>query len=60
MDSHRPRFRAYRVEDVACGHGHTLARSADGRLFAWGDGARGQTGLGRTDRTFRPTPVPLP
>ena len=35
------------VVDVAAGLDHTLARSADGRIFSWGSNEDGQTGLGR-------------
>lgn len=31
---------------VACGSAHTLACTADGRLFSWGEGAGGRLGLG--------------
>ena len=34
------------VVDVAAGLDHTLARTADGRIFSWGGNDHGQTGLG--------------
>ncbi|KAL1496379.1 hypothetical protein AB1Y20_016334 [Prymnesium parvum] len=34
-------------ERVACGARHAIAVTSDGRAFTWGDGARGQLGLGR-------------
>ena len=33
-------------ERVACGRGHCIAVTSDGRVFTWGDGERGQLGLG--------------
>ena len=45
------------VVQVACGFQFTLARTADGRLWAWGKGGRGQLGLGDND-TYK-APVPL-
>ena len=35
-----------RVQQAACGMAHTLALTLDGTLFAWGQGADGQLGLG--------------
>ncbi len=42
---------------LAAGH-HTLARKADGTLYAWGDNAYGQLGFAPPTNldTFRPTP----
>ena len=34
------------VVEVAAGLDHTLARTADGRIFSWGGNDHGQTGLG--------------
>jgi len=43
--------------DVACGHSHTLAVTADGKLFCWGRGDSGELGQGNlTDRSM-PHPV---
>ncbi|WP_345800162.1 fibronectin type III domain-containing protein [Microbacterium sp. AZCO] len=44
-----------RVVDVAAGDYHSLAVTADGRVFAWGANFSGQLGDGTT--TDRPTPV---
>ena len=35
------------VVEVAAGLNHTLARTADGRIFSWGGNEHGQIGLGR-------------
>ena len=40
-------LRGIPVVEVAAGLDHTLARSADGRIFSWGSNEHGQTGLGR-------------
>jgi alpha-tubulin suppressor-like RCC1 family protein len=34
------------IVEVACGDAHTLARTEDGRVYAWGDNSAGQLGLG--------------
>lgn len=41
-----PRLCFTGVSAVACGTAHAIALTVDGRLFASGDGSRGQTGLG--------------
>ena len=46
-------------ERVACGRGHCLAVTTDGRVFTWGDGERGQLGLGR-DVADGAAPVCMP
>jgi alpha-tubulin suppressor-like RCC1 family protein len=43
------------VSQVAAGHNNSLARCADGRVFAWGMNGEGQLGDG--SRTTRRTPV---
>ena len=35
------------VVQVVCGEGHSLALTADGNVYSWGDGEKGQLGLGR-------------
>ncbi|KAL3150238.1 hypothetical protein ABBQ32_000096 [Trebouxia sp. C0010 RCD-2024] len=40
---------------VACGGQHTLVISKQGRVFAWGQGSVGQTGLGRKETVNVPT-----
>lgn len=48
------------VIDVGCGHSHTLARTADGRLFAWGRGDSGELGHGSlSDRSMPVALKPL-
>jgi hypothetical protein len=52
------------VTHMAGGFGHTLARLADGSVFAWGDNAYGQLGQGSVGgslpRALTPTRVTLP
>lgn len=41
-----------RIADIEAGFEHVLARSSDGRLFAWGRNDQGQLGVGdRSDRS---------
>jgi alpha-tubulin suppressor-like RCC1 family protein len=41
------------IVEAACGHSHTVARTSDGRLFAWGRGDSGEIGQGNlTDRSL--------
>lgn len=40
---------------VACGGQHTLVIGKQGRVFAWGHGSVGQTGLGRKETVNVPT-----
>lgn len=50
------------VAQVSCSvgehHGHTLAATADGQAYAWGDGYKGKLGLGSQDSHHTPTPIP--
>ena len=39
------------VVHVACGHSHSLALTADGRLFVWGSNEHGQLGLSSASLT---------
>jgi alpha-tubulin suppressor-like RCC1 family protein len=43
---------------VAAGDDHTVAVTAGGRLYTWGDGEEGQLGHGDTGRRLVPTLVP--
>ena len=46
------------VAAVACGDQHTLAITrGEGKLYCWGEGADGRTGLGHTDGDTAPQPV---
>jgi hypothetical protein len=46
------------VAAVACGHSHTMAITrGEGKLYCWGRGAIGATGLGHTDDATMPQPV---
>ena len=47
-----------KVSFVAAGGFHTIALSAGGRLYSWGDGSWGQLGHGDEDERLVPTPVP--
>ncbi|XP_030587326.1 probable E3 ubiquitin-protein ligase HERC3 [Archocentrus centrarchus] len=39
-------LRNIRVSQVACGSQHTVALTKDGQLYTWGQGSRGQLGVG--------------
>ena len=43
-----------RFTDVACGYGHGIATSEDGRLVSWGLNHRGQLGCGDNTKRFVP------
>jgi hypothetical protein len=46
------------VAAVACGAHHTMAITrCEGKLYCWGEGACGATGLGHTDDATTPQPV---
>ncbi|KAF3847807.1 hypothetical protein F7725_020835 [Dissostichus mawsoni] len=45
---------------ISCGRRHTLVLSSSGQLWAFGDGAKGQIGTGRTENSLTPTLVSLP
>lgn len=47
------------IQQVAAGGGHTLALSAGGFVYAWGDNRRGQCGVGDQHATLA-TPVLVP
>jgi alpha-tubulin suppressor-like RCC1 family protein len=46
-----------RVIKVAAGNGFTLALTARGELYAWGNNSSGQLGRGDTTRRYAPVPV---
>lgn len=43
------------VLQLACGGEHTMVITQQGRVFSWGRGSTGQTGLGTTDTVTLPT-----
>jgi alpha-tubulin suppressor-like RCC1 family protein/photosystem II stability/assembly factor-like uncharacterized protein len=45
---------------VSAGADHCEALTTDGRLFAWGNNAQGQLGVGSTDYLITPQPVEFP
>jgi alpha-tubulin suppressor-like RCC1 family protein len=45
---------------VTGGEGHTLALAADGVVYAWGQNAQGQLGLGTADTGNHTTPAQVP
>jgi len=49
----------YYVVQVATGENHTLALTAGGRVFAWGQAASGVLGNGATDSSIYSTPVEI-
>eukprot|EP00753_Platysulcus_tardus_P014914 PLAT4628.1.p1 GENE.PLAT4628.1~~PLAT4628.1.p1 ORF type:complete len:415 (+),score=138.13 PLAT4628.1:196-1440(+) len=46
--------------EVVCGGAHTLARMADGSVYAWGNNASGELGTGSRKRSYTPQKVRLP
>ena len=45
------------VVEVATGAHHTLARTADGKIFSWGRGANGELGHGDTEDQLVPKQI---
>ena len=45
------------VVEVAAGAVHTLARTADGKIFSWGEGAHGALGHGDTEVQLVPKQI---
>lgn len=45
------------IVQVICGGNHTMAVNSEGRLFSWGQGHWGQTGLGNTQDELIPKQV---
>lgn len=50
----------YSVLSLSCGANHTLVTTVDGSLFAWGMGAFGVLGTGKTDNQYTPVRVVFP
>jgi alpha-tubulin suppressor-like RCC1 family protein len=46
-----------RIVMVACGFGHTLALSDDRRVFAWGEGTWGNTGVTNSSECLEPIEI---
>jgi alpha-tubulin suppressor-like RCC1 family protein len=51
-----------RVVQASCSvgehHGHTLAVTEEGQVYAWGDGYKGKLGLGSQDSHYTPACIP--
>ncbi|XP_010783540.1 probable E3 ubiquitin-protein ligase HERC3, partial [Notothenia coriiceps] len=45
----RPMQTLCAVSQVACGSHHSVALTKDGQVYTWGQGSRGQLGLGERD-----------
>ena len=45
------------ITRIQCGASHSLAITAEGRLYTWGKNSQGQCGLGHTDDVLQPTLV---
>ena len=50
-------FQGKSILSIQAGYGHTLARCADGTLFAWGWNNCGQLGLGHTNEPSTPQQI---
>ncbi|XP_067363614.1 probable E3 ubiquitin-protein ligase HERC6 isoform X1 [Channa argus] len=48
------------ASQIACGRHHTLVLCSSGQLWAFGSGAKGQTGTGRSEDSLTPSLVQLP
>lgn len=67
-DVHTPEvvdaLKAFRFRSVACGFGHSLALSTQGKVFVWGSATHGKLGIGKVAAaesfTLSPMPLPLP
>ncbi len=44
-----------RAFQVSCGSAHTIARTSDGQIYAWGRGWAGQLGHNNTKDSLSPT-----
>ncbi|XP_029841774.2 X-linked retinitis pigmentosa GTPase regulator isoform X2 [Ixodes scapularis] len=50
-----------KIVSVSCGGTHTMALTAEGKVYAFGDGRNGQLGLGnKTTQSSKPQPIPFP
>jgi alpha-tubulin suppressor-like RCC1 family protein len=48
------------IVQVGCGVAHTVALSARGQVFAWGDGSCGRLGTGGAGDALQPVTVEMP
>ncbi|XP_042342287.1 probable E3 ubiquitin-protein ligase HERC6 isoform X2 [Plectropomus leopardus] len=48
------------ASQISCGRRHTLVLGSSGQLWAFGNGAKGQTGTGQLENSLTPTLVQLP
>ncbi|XP_068441126.1 E3 ISG15--protein ligase HERC5-like isoform X2 [Clinocottus analis] len=48
------------ASQISCGRRHTLVLGSSGQLWAFGNGAKGQIGTGRTEDSLTPTLVDVP
>ncbi|XP_027135920.1 probable E3 ubiquitin-protein ligase HERC6 isoform X1 [Larimichthys crocea] len=48
------------ASQISCGRRHTLVLGTSGQLWAFGNGAKGQTGTGKSEDSLTPTLVQLP
>ncbi|XP_068612902.1 probable E3 ubiquitin-protein ligase HERC6 [Brachionichthys hirsutus] len=48
------------ASQISCGRSHTLVLGSSGQLWAFGNGAKGQTGTGQPEDSLVPAPVQLP
>jgi len=54
-----PSISSYFIEEIAVGVDHTLGLTSSGNIWAWGNNADGQLGLGHTNSPVRePQTVP--
>jgi alpha-tubulin suppressor-like RCC1 family protein len=52
-------FGGNQVKEVALGQSHTLVRTADGAIYAWGSNAQGQLGKPSGDNILQPSNVDI-
>lgn len=57
-----PALKHFRFRAVACGFGHSLALSTDGKVYVWGSATHGKLGVGKIDakESFSLAPMLLP
>lgn len=57
-----PALKHFRFRAIACGFGHSLALSTDGKVYVWGSATHGKLGVGKIDakESFSLAPMLLP